>query len=131
MHRRPSASRRNLIAGVELPDTTPTGLTYGGGDSTAALDRAADLIGFDDVRAEEADRRSRDDLTAVGIGFASYVSVVDASGEQGCVEVADDGTVAVRCGTFPHGRAHRTTIATVAAGVLGVAASTIDDADGD
>jgi CO/xanthine dehydrogenase Mo-binding subunit len=123
--------RRNMVGPDEMPFTTPTGLTYDSGHYSAALDRAAELIGYEQVRAEQAERRQRGDTTAVGVGFASYVSVVDTSSELGTVEVGDDGRIAVRCGTFSHGQAHRTTITTVVAAMLGVAAADVDYGDGD
>ena len=123
--------RRNLVAAGEMPFRTPTGLTYDSGDYAAALDRAAELVGYDEVRAEQAERRRQGDRTMVGVGFATYVSVVDTSAELGHVGVGDDGRIGVHCGTFSHGQAHRTTITTVVAGVLGVEASDIDYGDGD
>ena len=123
--------RRNLVAPNEMPFTTPTGLTYDDGHYGAALDRAAELVGYDDVRAEQADRRQRGDSTVVGVGFASYVSYVDTRNELGSVAVGDDGGITVRCGTFSHGQAHRTTVATVVASLLGVDAAHIDYGDGD
>ncbi len=123
--------RRNLVGPDEMPYTTATGLTYDSGAYAAALDRAAELIGYDGVRAEQADRRRRGDTIAVGVGFACYVSAVDTSSEHGAVEVGDDGRIGVRCGTFSHGQAHRTTIATVVAGILGVTAQEIRYDDGD
>ncbi len=123
--------RRNMVTPAEMPFTTPTGLTYDGGRYAAALDRAAELIGYDEVRAEQVERRRQGDTTALGVGFASYVSVVDTSSELGSVEVGDDGRIAVRCGTFSHGQAHRTTVTTVVAGILGVAAADVHYGDGD
>ncbi|MDH3678490.1 MAG: xanthine dehydrogenase family protein molybdopterin-binding subunit [Acidimicrobiia bacterium] len=123
--------RRNMVTADEMPFTTPTGLTYDGGQYAAALDRAAELIDYDEVRVEQVERRRRGEPTAVGVGFASYVSVVDTSSELGSVDVGDDGRVSVRCGTFSHGQAHRTTVTTVVAGILGVAAADVDYGDGD
>ena len=123
--------RRNMIDPSEMPYETPTGLTYESGHYAAALDRAAELIGYEAVRAEQVERRGRDETTVVGVGFASYVSSVDTSSELSTVEVGDDGQIGLRCGTFSHGQAHRTTITTVVAGVLGVAPTDVAFADGD
>ncbi|MGI9612556.1 MAG: xanthine dehydrogenase family protein molybdopterin-binding subunit [Acidimicrobiales bacterium] len=123
--------RRNMIEPDEMPFETPTGLTYESGRYAAALDRAAETIGYEAVRAEQAERRARDDTTMVGVGFASYVSSVDTSSELSTVDVGDDGQIGLRCGTFSHGQAHRTTIATLVAGVLGVAPVDVSFADSD
>jgi carbon-monoxide dehydrogenase large subunit len=114
-----------------MPYTTTTGLTYESGHYAAALDRAAELIGYDVVRAEQTERRDRGDRIVVGVGFASYVSSVDTSGELGSVAVGDDGRIAVRCGTFSHGQAHRTTISTVVAATLGISPADVRYGDGD
>ena len=123
--------RRNMIGPDEFPYDTPTKLTYDSGDYAGALNRAAKLVGYTDLRTEQADRRARGDQTAVGVGFASYISYVAADSETGMVEVADDGTIGVRCGTFNHGQAHETTVTNVVAAALGVAQTAISYNDDD
>ncbi len=123
--------RRNMIGPDEFPYDTPTKLSYDSGDFAGALDRAAELVGYDDVRAEQKERRDSADRTAVGVGFASYISYVAADSETGLVEVTDDGTIGVRCGTFSHGQAHETTVTNVVAQALGVATAAISYKDDD
>jgi carbon-monoxide dehydrogenase large subunit len=113
--------RRNLLGPDELPHTTPTGLTYDSGDYPLALARACELIGYDELRAEQADRRAAGDHLALGIGVACYVSSTDGRTEFGAVDVDPaDGLVTVRCGTLSHGQSHATTIGGVVADRLGV-----------
>ncbi|MDG2111428.1 MAG: xanthine dehydrogenase family protein molybdopterin-binding subunit [Actinomycetota bacterium] len=125
--------RRNMISPDELPFATPTKLVYDSGDYAGALERAADLVEHESVRDEQARRRAAGDRVALGVGFASYISYVAGDSETGLVEVGDDGAIGVRCGTFSHGQAHRTTVANVVSGVLGVDSATIayrdDDSD--
>ena len=123
--------RRNLITPDELPYETTTRLTYDSGNYAAALDHAAELVGYDEVRREQERRRAEADTTAVGVGFASYISAVDGSSELATVEVADDGSIGVRCGTFSHGQAHQTTVTSVVATLLGVDATAITYGDAD
>ena len=61
---------RNLVAPDQLPYQTPFGLTYTGGDYPALLKRAAELVGYEAVRArQEEDRRAE---RYIGVGFATY-----------------------------------------------------------
>src|SRR2546423_4025350 len=49
--------RRNWIGKEEFPFTTSAGLTYDSGDYAAATDRATALLGYDELRPEQAARR--------------------------------------------------------------------------
>ena len=67
--------RRNFIGRRAFPFETLTGLTYDSGDYPKPLEEAARLVGYDELRAEQAARRARGDRRALGIGVASYVEV--------------------------------------------------------
>jgi carbon-monoxide dehydrogenase large subunit len=124
--------RRNLLGADELPHSTVTGLTYESGDYPAALARAAELVDYPAVRAEQAGRRSQGDPLALGVGVACYVSATDGRTEFGAVDVdPGDGTVTVRCGTLSHGQSHATTIGAVVADELGVGIEAVRYVDGD
>src|SRR5262245_3592866 len=45
--------RRNLLPRFDEPLTTPTGETYDCGDYPAALERALEAAGYDELRAEQ------------------------------------------------------------------------------
>src|SRR5205823_6901740 len=53
--------RRNFLQPDEFPFTTVMGTTYDIGDYGLALTRAAELAGYDELRAEQARRRSAGD----------------------------------------------------------------------
>jgi aerobic carbon-monoxide dehydrogenase large subunit len=72
--------RRNLLADDVFPFTTLTGLTYDSGRYTTPLDAAADAIGYDQMRKEQAERRARGDRVALGIGVAAYVEITAGGG---------------------------------------------------
>lgn len=61
---------RNLVAPDQLPYETPFGLTYTGGDYPALLRRAVELVGYDSVRARQAEARREGRY--IGVGFATY-----------------------------------------------------------
>src|SRR5207248_6389031 len=89
--------RRNFLPPDAFPVQTVMGATYDSGDYDAALREALRLAGYDDLRAEQAERRRRGDRRLLGIGMAAYVEIT-AGGNQaewGSVEVHPDGTVTV------------------------------------
>jgi aerobic carbon-monoxide dehydrogenase large subunit len=113
--------RRNLIPPGAFPYETAAGTTYDSGDYAKALDEALRLVGYDEVRAEQRARRSRDDPLLLGIGVATYVEITSFSSKEFAqVDVEVDGTVTVYAGTSSHGQGHETAFAQLTAGVLGM-----------
>jgi carbon-monoxide dehydrogenase large subunit len=114
--------RKNLIPKDAFPFTTASGATYDVGDYEAALDEALRLAGYEQLRAEQAERRRRGDTEQMGIGVSTYVEVTayGMGSEFGSVEVHADGTVTVQTGTSPHGQGHATAFAQIAAETLKV-----------
>jgi aerobic carbon-monoxide dehydrogenase large subunit len=112
--------RRNLIE--TFPHTTAVGSTYDVGAYDEALDRALGLADVERLRREQAERRARGDVFALGVGVALYVEVTGFSRKEfASVAVGDDGSVTVRTGASSHGQGHETAFAQIASGVLGVA----------
>ena len=114
--------RRNLLAPERFPLTTVTGAHYDVGDYGRALDEALRVAAYDELRREQAARRTRRDTVQLGIGVATYVEVT-AGGtfeEFGSVEVHDDGTVTATVGTSAHGQGHETAFAMIVAELLDV-----------
>ncbi len=120
---------RNLI-GADLDDettafpaTTPTGATYDIGAYGASLDLLRRSAGYDDLRAEQTERRQRGDTRQLGLGLGVYVEVTagpTAGEEQGKVEIEADGSATVYTGTSPHGQGHATAWAMIASEELGI-----------
>ncbi len=95
--------------------------TYDTGDYVRALDEALRFAGYEDVRAEQAERRERGDHVLLGVGVSTYVEITSfSSKEYARVEVTEAGTVRVHTGTSPHGQGHETAFAQLAAGMLAV-----------
>jgi aerobic carbon-monoxide dehydrogenase large subunit len=111
--------RRNFPAKDEFPFTTATGAVYDSGDYAAALDKALELVGYDELRKRQK-RRIESDEDLLGIGVACYVETSGRGSEFGSVSVENDGSVTVVTGSVPHGQGHETTWAQIAASVLGV-----------
>jgi carbon-monoxide dehydrogenase large subunit len=128
--------RRNFIPPDEFPYDPGilAGLSYDSGDYEGALDRALELVGYDDFRAKQEDARREGRY--IGIGFSSYVEIcgvapsawIGTTGqgwgaglwESANVRVHLTGKVVVTTGSKAFGQGHETTIAQVVADELGV-----------
>ncbi len=114
--------RRNLLAPADFPHQTLMGVTYDSGNYAGALDEALRVVGYEELRAEQAERRCRGDPVQLGIGIGVYVEITagGGSGEFGAVEVHDDATITVKAGTSAHGQGHATSFAMIVADRLKV-----------
>jgi carbon-monoxide dehydrogenase large subunit len=126
--------RRNYIASDKFPYTSIAGLTYDSGDYEPSLERALDLVGYYERRAEQQRRREAGDTKHLGIGVATYVEMCglapsrvlaslnySAGGwEAATVRVLPTGKVHVVTGTAPHGQGHETCWSQIVSDKLGV-----------
>jgi carbon-monoxide dehydrogenase large subunit len=114
--------RRNLLPADSFPLTSVMGAAYDSGNYQAALDEALRVAGYDDLRAEQVERRKRGDRLALGIGVSVYVEVTAGGGGQefGRVDVHEDGSATIRVGTSSHGQGHATSFAMIVADRLGI-----------
>jgi carbon-monoxide dehydrogenase large subunit len=114
--------RRNLIGSGEFPYTTQMGTVYDSGDYALALDRAVEVAGYDELRAEQRARRARGDRRQIGIGVSTYVEVTAGGGaeEYASLQVLPDGTATLAVGTSAHGQGHATAFAMIVADRLGL-----------
>ncbi|MEX1105398.1 MAG: xanthine dehydrogenase family protein molybdopterin-binding subunit [Ilumatobacteraceae bacterium] len=120
--------RKNLIGKFSEPHTTAVGQTYDVGDYEGALDKALDVAGYADLRAEQARRRAAGDVKQLGIGVSVYVEITGGvgSGEHAKIEVLDDGRAIVYTGTSPHGQGHVTAWSMLAHEQTGIPMDQID-----
>jgi aerobic carbon-monoxide dehydrogenase large subunit len=114
--------RRNLLQPDQFPYTTLMGPVYDVGDYERALDAALDRSGYQELRAEQAARRASGSRTFMGIGVSVYVEVTAGGmpSEYASVEVHDDGSATVMCGTSSHGQGHATAFAMIVNERLGI-----------
>lgn len=123
--------RRNMVA--ELPHETPTGARLDSGDYRAALDRALELVGYDNLREEQHARRESGGKP-LGIGIGAFVERAGGqpdSWEFGEVEIGLDGEIVARTGSTSAGQGHETMWRRVVAEVFDVAPTRIDLVAGD
>lgn len=124
---------RNLLPDDAFPYTTPTGNTYDSGRYRVPLRAAAEAIGYEQLRRQQAERRQRGDVRQLGIGVASYVEITAGGGasEYGRVEVHPDGSATVYAGTAAHGQGHQTSFAMLVSAQTGIPVDRITLVDGD
>ncbi len=128
--------RRNLVRPDELPYESCTGMLYDSGSFAESLERTLELLGYEELRAEQAaGRRAGRHL---GIGISPYVEPTgwgtEGSRQSGWVLVSHDaarvtiepsGEVAIAVGTPSQGQGHATVFAQLAADVLGADPATV------
>jgi carbon-monoxide dehydrogenase large subunit len=119
----------NFIQPEQMPYKTPTGWEYDSGDYPRALQKALHLIGYDDLRKEQAEKRARGEL--MGIGISSFTEIVGAGPSKdfdiigikmfdSCeIRVHPTGKVLARIGVQTQGQGHETTFAQIIAEELG------------
>ena len=128
--------RKNFIPRDKFPYDPGIlrGLTYDTGDYEKTLDRALEIVGYEDFRRQQ--KQALEQGRHLGIGFSSYVEICGAAPsawigavgegwgasmwESANIRVHLTGKVAVTTGTQPQGQGHRTTIAQVVASELGI-----------
>jgi len=118
---------KNFIQKEDFPFPTATGLIYDTGDYTLPLKKALGMAGYEELRAEQAEKRKRGEL--MGIGISTYGEIcafgpspaTPAGGwESATVKIDPSGKVTVMTGASPHGQGEETTFAQIAADELGV-----------
>src|ERR1700709_2745373 len=137
--------RKNWIRHEEFPFTTVCGLTYDSGNYEAATDRALELIGWDDLVAEQAKRRAEKNPVQLGLGISTFTEMCGlapsrvlgsldyAAGgwENASIRVLATGKVEVVTGVSAHGQGHETAWSQIVADQLGVPFEDVEVIHGD
>ena len=138
----PAAFRlKNFIPPEAFPYKSVLGWTYDSGNYGGALKKAMDMIGYDALRLEQAEKRKRGEL--MGIGISSFTEIVGAGPSQTFdilglkmfdsaeVRIHPTGKVLARLGTKSQGQGHETTYAQILAEELGIPSDHITVEEGD
>jgi carbon-monoxide dehydrogenase large subunit len=137
--------RKNWIRAEEFPFTTVAGLQYDSGDYDQATRQALELLGYDELRAEQQRRRESGDPVQLGIGFSTFTEMCGlapsrvlgslsfgAGGwEQASIRMLPTGKVEVVTGSTPHGQGHETAWSQLVADQLGVPFEDVEVLHGD
>ena len=132
---------KNFIPADAFPYKSPTGWEYDSGNYEAALRKAMDMIGYDELRKEQAEKRARGEL--MGIGISSFTEVVGAGPSRDFdilgikmfdsaeIRIHPTGKAIARFGTKSQGQGHETTYAQIIAEELGIPAADVEIEEGD
>lgn len=135
--------RRNFIQPGQFPYRNACGMTYDSGDYETCMDRALELIRWDETVHEQAEQRKQGRV--VGIGLASYTEFCGfgdgptmefagfdrATWEQAVVAITRTGKVIVEVGVDAAGQGHETSIAQIVATELGLPIGDVEVVQGD
>ena len=129
--------RKNFIRPDQFPYANEiifqdfTQLVYDSGNYEPALDRALELIGYQEFIREEQPRREAAG-ERVGIAVVSYIEGTGIGPYEGArVTVEASGQVSVATGVGTQGQGHHTSFAQVVADQIGVAVSDVHLVTGD
>src|SRR5262245_18328307 len=132
---------RNLLKPEQFPYETKTGWVYDSGNYEPALRQAMELVGYDDVRREQADTRERGELMgiggsffteAVGAGPRKDMDILGLGMADGCeLRVHPTGKAVVRLSVKTQGQGHETTYAQIVAEEIGIPPADIEVVHGD
>jgi carbon-monoxide dehydrogenase large subunit len=132
---------RNFIPPDAFPYKSALGWTYDSGNYGAALRKAMDLIGYEELRKEQKEKWKRGEY--MGIGISSFTEIVGAGPSHtfdilglkmfdSCeVRIHPTGKAIARFGTKSQGQGHETTYAQILAEELGLPAEDIEIEEGD
>lgn len=122
---------------------TQVALQYDSGNYAPVLNKALEMVGYEQFRADQKAAESTGKL--LGIGFSTYIeacgiapsAVVGALGaraglfESAQVQVHPTGKVSVYSGSHSHGQGHETTFAQVVADKMGIPLEDVEIIHGD
>ena len=135
--------RKNLIPPFEEGHAVATGVMYDSGNYEAALDRALEMVGYEEFRRDQ--EQARKEGRYLGIGVSTYVEICGGAPsaiattlgaraglwESALVRMHPTGKVTVFTGSSAHGQGHETTFAQLAASELGVPVEDVAVVHGD
>jgi carbon-monoxide dehydrogenase large subunit len=132
---------KNFIPADKFPYKSVLDWEYDSGNYPAALRRAMDIIGYEDLRREQAEKRQRGEL--MGIGISSFTEIVGAGPskqfdilgikmfDSAEIRIHPTGKALARFGTKSQGQGHETTYAQIVAEELGIPAAHVQVEEGD
>jgi len=135
--------RKNLIPPFDNGHQVAIGITYDSGNYAAALDKALEILGYDQFRQEQEAARRQGRYLGVGVTTYSEIcglgpsQVAGAVGFQGglwesvIIRVSPLSKVQVMIGASPHGQGEETTFAQVVSDELGFPIENIEIVHGD
>jgi len=136
---------QNWIKHDEFPFMTVAGMEYDSGNYEAATEKAMGMFGYDELRAEQKQRRESGDRVQLGIGISTFTEMCGlapsrvlgalnygAGGwENAAIRLSGTGKVEVVTGASAHGQGHETAFSQIVADRLGVPFEDVEVLHGD
>ena len=138
---------KNFIRKDQFPYTSAMGWEYDSGDYHTAWDKALKAVGYDVLRAEQAERveafKRGETRKLIGIGLSHFTEIVGAGPVKNCdilgmgmfdsceIRIHPTGSAIARLGTISQGQGHATTFAQILASEIGLPADSITVEEGD
>jgi carbon-monoxide dehydrogenase large subunit len=132
---------KNFVQPEQFPYKSVLGWEYDSGNYPAALQKALRMIGYDELRKEQLEKRARGEL--MGIGISTFTEIVGAGPsdtfdilgikmfDSAEIRVHPTGSAIVRIGVQTQGQGHETTFAQIVAEELGLPVENIEVEHGD
>ena len=132
---------KNFVKPESFPYMSALGWEYDSGDYQGALEKAMDIIGYADLRREQAEKQAQGEL--MGIGISSFTEIVGAGPsrhfdilgikmfDSADIRIHPTGKAIARFGTRSQGQGHETTYAQIIAEELGIPVGDIAVEEGD
>ena len=132
---------KNFVKPESFPYMSALGWEYDSGDYQGALEKAMDIIGYADLRREQAEKQAQGEL--MGIGISSFTEIVGAGPsrhfdilgikmfDSADIRIHPTGKAIARFGTRSQGQGHETTYAQIIAEELGIPVNDIAVEEGD
>ncbi|MEV4515346.1 aerobic carbon-monoxide dehydrogenase large subunit [Dactylosporangium sp. NPDC049525] len=132
---------KNLLQPAQFPYTTPTGWEYDSGDYPKALRLAMDMVEYEKLRVEQAEKLQRGEYMGIGISFFTegvgagprkHMDILGLGMADGAeLRVHPTGKAVLRLSVQTQGQGHETTFAQIVAEELGISPDDIDVVHGD
>jgi aerobic carbon-monoxide dehydrogenase large subunit len=132
---------KNLLHPEQFPYANKTGWEYDSGDYPAALRKALDMAGYDELRREQREKRERGELMGIGLSFFTetvgagprkHMDIAGLGMNDGAdLQVEPTGKAILRISCQSQGQGHETTFAQIVAEELGIPPEDVKVVHGD
>ena len=132
---------KSFIRSDQFPYTTKTGWEYDSGDYHATMREAMRIAGYDELRREQAEKRTRGEYMGIGVAFftetvgAGPRAKMDIAGlgmaDGAELRVHPTGKAVLRISVKTQGQGHETTFAQIVAEELGIPPEDVEVVHGD